>query len=62
MQELSEPTLRPFTASDGENRIAEPELADYFDAILKVTRGPLFTQERWQAIVRLNVEPAPPPR
>lgn len=50
------------TVSGGENRIEDPDLADYYDSILRVTRGPLFTRQRWRAIVRLNFEPAPLPR
>jgi arabinofuranosyltransferase len=40
------------------NRIADPELAAYYDTIREVTRGPLFTARRWKAIVALNVRPA----
>ena len=40
------------------NQLADPGLAAYYDVIREVTRGPLFTVRRWQAIVRLNAQPA----
>jgi arabinofuranosyltransferase len=40
------------------NRIADREVAAYYDTIREVTRGPLFTMRRWRAIVELNARPA----
>ena len=34
----------------GENRLADPLLARYYDKILLITRAPLFGAERWKAI------------
>lgn len=31
----------------GENGILDPDLKQYYDGILKLTRGPIFTVERW---------------
>jgi arabinofuranosyltransferase len=42
------------TLQSGENRIADPRLRAYYDELRLVVRGPLFTQERWRAIARLN--------
>jgi arabinofuranosyltransferase len=36
------------------NRISDPAIRDLYETIRNVTRGPLFTWERWKAIVRLN--------
>jgi len=38
----------------GENRIEHPQLAEYYDSLVLVTQGPLFTLERFKAIGRLN--------
>jgi len=38
----------------GENRFEDPDVAEFYDAIVAVTRGPLFTGERWRAIWRLH--------
>jgi len=40
-------------ASDG-NRLTDPWLRDLYDDTQLVTKGPLFTLERWKAIWRLN--------
>jgi arabinofuranosyltransferase len=40
------------------NRIADPEIAAYYERIREVTRAPLFTMRRWKAIVELNTQPA----
>ena len=37
------------------NRIADPRVHVLYDTIRTVTRVPLFTWERWRAIVRLNL-------
>lgn len=39
---------------DRANYILEPALAAYYDDIRLLTRGPLFTTERWAAIWRVN--------
>lgn len=36
------------------NHIRDPDLAAYYDELRRVTRGPLWTRERWQSIWRLN--------
>ncbi len=38
----------------GENRIKDPDLARYYDAIRLITRGPLLSRARLAAIFRLN--------
>jgi len=38
----------------GENLIANPDLAHYYDHLLLVIRGPLFSRERLQEIWRFN--------
>lgn len=38
----------------GENRIVDPELHKYAGDLFVITRGPLFTRERWRAIWRYN--------
>jgi arabinofuranosyltransferase len=42
------------TLRTGDNRIADPDLAAYYDELALVTRGPLFSGDRWAAIWRLN--------
>jgi arabinofuranosyltransferase len=42
------------TLASGEDRLADRDLARMYRAIEHVTRGPLFTVERWSAIGRLN--------
>jgi arabinofuranosyltransferase len=42
----------------GTNRIHEPTLAAYYELIRQVTRGPLFSLDRWRAIVALNRQPS----
>ena len=37
------------------NHIADPKIANLYDAIRLVTRGALFTHARWMAILRLNL-------
>lgn len=50
----------------GENRIADPALRPLYDDVRLVTRGELFSVERWAAIGRLNryrvADLAPPSR
>ena len=38
----------------GENRIRDPGIAAYYEKLRVVTQGPLFTRERWHAILALN--------
>lgn len=42
------------TLKSGTNRISDSKIAALYDQIALVTRGPLWTAERWQAIWRLN--------
>jgi len=42
------------TLSTGENRIVDPDLAAYYEEIHRITRGPLFSKERWSSIAKLN--------
>ena len=44
---------------EGQNRITDPALADYYEDLRRVARGPLFSVPRWRAIGRLNFEAAP---
>jgi arabinofuranosyltransferase len=37
------------------NLIESPRIARYYDDLVLVTQGPLWTRERWRAIVRLNL-------
>ena len=38
-----------------KNAIEDPALARYFDALLTVTRGPLFSRKRLRAMVAVNL-------
>lgn len=38
-----------------ENHIADPALAEYYNKLLVVIRGPLFNRQRWQEIWKLNI-------
>ena len=40
----------------GENRITDPEIRALYDRVRLVTRGPLWSRERWQAIAELGCE------
>lgn len=42
------------------NLIVDPEIAALYDRIRLATRGPLWTRERWQAIIELNLGPSSP--
>jgi arabinofuranosyltransferase len=44
----------PETLASGKDRFADRRIADYYRAIASVTRGPLFTRERWREIWRLH--------
>jgi arabinofuranosyltransferase len=39
----------------GDARIADPKIAAYNDVLVEITRGDLFTTERWRAILGLNL-------
>jgi arabinofuranosyltransferase len=43
----------------GRNLIQDPALARLYDDVRLVTTGPLFSAERWRAIVRLNRQRGP---
>lgn len=43
------------TVSTGRNELSDPCLHAYYDALARVIRGPLFSRERWTAIVDLNL-------
>jgi arabinofuranosyltransferase len=43
------------TVSSTINRIEDPRLAKLYDDVRLVTTGPLFSRERWRAIIRLNL-------
>jgi len=42
------------TIRTGENRIADKDLAAYYDKLALLTRGPLFSRERWATIWSMN--------
>lgn len=43
------------TLSDGSNRIVDPSLAEYYDRLCMVLRGPLWSWSRIREIVRFNL-------
>jgi arabinofuranosyltransferase len=46
------------TLHSGENTIVDSGVAEYWEKVRLVTRGPLFTRERWAAIAELNLTSA----
>lgn len=42
------------TVAEGTNAISDPDLHAYYDKVLSITRGPLFSLERWRDILLLN--------
>jgi arabinofuranosyltransferase len=42
------------TIASGENRIQNPDLALYYDKLRLIISGDLWTQERWEAIWKMN--------
>ena len=42
------------TLRGGQNRIADPDLAAFYDALAAITRGSLWDAGRWRAIWRMN--------
>jgi arabinofuranosyltransferase len=47
----------------GDNQLADPRVHEYYDVLRLITRAPLASEERWKAIVRmqLGLGPKPPP-
>ena len=39
----------------GTNAIADRALANYYERVLLITRGPIWSRARWSAIVRMNM-------
>lgn len=48
------PTGYPTTIAYGENVIENESLREYYEVILLITRGPLFSEERIRAIIDIN--------
>jgi arabinofuranosyltransferase len=42
------------TLESGVNQLADPHLAAYYEQLSLITRGDLWTLERWKAIWMLN--------
>lgn len=42
------------TFSKGQNNIKDPSLAEYYDHLSQIIRGPIWSKERWLAIWRMN--------
>lgn len=49
------------TLKAGHNQLRDPALAAYYDELVAVTRGPIWSPDRWRAIWRLNTGAARPP-
>ena len=49
------------TLRTGTNRIEEPALARYYADLQTITRGALFSRDRWRAIVAMNLGRERPP-
>ncbi|HXV59887.1 MAG TPA: hypothetical protein VEK15_04270 [Vicinamibacteria bacterium] len=43
------------TLSQGSNRLDDQQLLPYYEALRKITREPLFSRERWLAILSMNL-------
>ena len=43
------------TLETGTNHIANPSLAEFYDQLVLITRGPLWAPRRWAAIWRMNL-------
>lgn len=39
----------------GENRIADPDLARFYDHLCVITRGPIWSGERWRTILKMHL-------
>jgi hypothetical protein len=42
------------SVSTAQNRIVDPALHEYYDKLLIITTGPIFTTERFRTIWRMN--------
>lgn len=42
------------SVSSGQNRIEDPGLAGFYDALRLITTGPLWSHERWREIWKVN--------
>jgi len=53
---VERPLPAGFLASveSGQNRITDPDLAEYYDAIVLITSGDLWSRERWREIWKVN--------
>jgi len=49
------PAGYPESILDGANRISDPQLRSTYDDLALVTRGAIWSAERWKAIIRLNL-------
>jgi arabinofuranosyltransferase len=45
----------PETLQSGRNRIRDSGVAVYYDKLRIITEGPVWTRERWDAILRMNL-------
>ncbi len=43
------------SCEQGTNVIIDPGLHEYYDRLCVITRGPLFTRERWRSILEFNL-------
>ncbi len=43
------------SAGGDENKIRDKQLAEFFDHLKIITRGPLFSKERWINIIKMNL-------
>jgi len=50
------------TLRGGQNVIADPAIAAFYDTLATITRGPLWSAERWRAIWRVNTGDSRPDR
>lgn len=39
----------------GQNLIADPDLAQYYDRLCVITRGPIWSGERWRTILKMHL-------
>jgi arabinofuranosyltransferase len=43
------------SVASGSNQLADPALAAYYDRLSAITRGPIWSRQRWRAIARMNL-------
>jgi arabinofuranosyltransferase len=43
------------TLRSGQNQIVDPGVAEYYNALSLITRGPLLSAARWRAVVKMNL-------